>query len=229
MSDDENRLEAHERVKVTDTVSIRLLTNLSISHMVAAAHFARATGEGERSHAGRQFGDFWDEIQANATACVLLSVTAVEAYANELFLNRLEVFPEMRPAVMDNIWEQYERKPIREKFEFALLLRDGEAFDRGAPASQNFDILVRLRNALTHFKPEWSDEADEHERLSRAMMNRAVRSPFYPAHEPLFPRAWASHGTARWAVQAALAFVEDFEGRASLPSRFANCATRLTL
>lgn len=225
---DRNHQEMREQVRAVDTITLSVLTNLSITHMAAAAQFARAAGEGERAHAGEPFGDFWDEIQANATACILLSVTALEAYANELFLNRHEVFPDMRPAVMDRIWEQYERESIREKYEFALLLRDGDAFDRGAPTSQNFDVLIRLRNALTHFKPEWSDEADEHARLSRALEHRAVRSPFYQAHEPLFPRAWASHATARWAVRSALAFVEDFEERASLPSRFASSAGRLT-
>ena len=31
------------------------------------------------------------------------------------------------------------------------------------------DRLIKLRNGIVHFKPEWDDEAAEHEKLSKQL------------------------------------------------------------
>ena len=209
--------------------------NLSISHLLSAALFSRTAGAIESANAGRAFGDFWENIQANAIAAVLTSVAALEAYANELFVDHAEVFPQLRLDIMAKLWELYEQKPILEKYDFALLLRQGNAFDRGASPYQDIAALIRLRNALTHYKrnalthykPEWSNEQVEHAKVSHALKNRAVASSFFPVTDSLFPRAWASHGTTRWGVRSVVSFVLDFEQRASLKSRIAPFVERL--
>jgi hypothetical protein len=201
--------------------------NLSISHLLSAALFSRTAGAIESANAGRAFGDFWENIQANAIAAVLTSVAALEAYANELFVDHAEVFPQLRLDIMAKLWELYEQKPILEKYDFALLLRQGNAFDRGASPYQDIAALIRLRNALTHYKPEWSNEQVEHAKVSHALKNRAVASSFFPVTDSLFLRAWASHGTTRWAVRSVVSFVLDFEQRASLKSRIAPFVERL--
>ncbi len=45
-------------------------------------------------NSGLSIGDFFEDIQANAIATVLTSVAALEAFANELFVDHGEVFPE---------------------------------------------------------------------------------------------------------------------------------------
>lgn len=154
-------------------------------------------------------------------------MAALEAYANELFVDHTEVFPELRMDIMAKLWELYEQKPILEKYDFALLLRQGSPFDRGASPHQDISALIKLRNALTHYKPEWSNAQIEHAKVSNALKNRAVASSFFPVSESLFPRAWASHGTTRWAVRSVVSFLRDFEQRASLESRIARLGERM--
>ena len=222
------QLSGEAAIALTGTATASSRTSLSIVHLLSAAQFARATGEIEKRHEGQPLGDFWDDLYAQSIATVLTTVAGIEAYANELFVDHAQVFPDLRVDVMAKLWELYEQKPTREKFEFALLLRQGGPFDRGAAPFQDVAALIRLRNALTHYKPEWSDQLDEHAKLSKSLEHRASPSPFLPLTESLFPRAWASHGSTTWAMRSAVAFLSDFERRAKLDSRIASFGNRLS-
>jgi hypothetical protein len=119
---------------------------------LAAARFSRIVAGIETGYAGREFGDFWDEILHNSIACVFASTASLEAYANELFDDRANVFPGYSTELLDKLWETFEMKPILEKFEFALTLSGKPTLDRGAKAYQHAAAMIDLRNALTHFK-----------------------------------------------------------------------------
>ena len=121
---------------------------------------------------------------------------------------------------MHNLWETYEQKPILEKFEFALLLLRKPKMDRGARPFQDIEVLVDLRNALTHFKPEWIEEPDKHAKISAKLVSEIEGSPFLPTSGLLFPRRWAGHSCTSWAVSSAIAFAEDFECQAGLPTKY---------
>lgn len=205
---------------VSVTVQVQMKVNLAVQHMLAAARFSREVSQLEQLHREEEFGPFWETIFHFATACVLASVASLEAYANELFSDRETLFPDYPPDLLHNLWETYEQKPILEKFEFALLLLRKSAFDRGARPYQDVKVLIDLRNALTHFKPEWMNEADEHARMSRKLDSKIEGSVFLQASERLFPRRWASHSGTKWAVQSALAFAEQFEANAVLPRKY---------
>ena len=199
--------------------------NLSILHLLSAATFSRRLGEIEAENAGREFGDFWNDIFAQSTGAIFASVAALEAYANELFIDHADVFPELRDEVMAKLWELYEQKPTLEKYEFALLLKQSE-FDRGSSRYQDIAALIKLRNGLIHFKPEWFSAQDEHAKLSTLLHHRAERSPFFPSSEPLFPRGWTSHKTAIWAVRAVMGFLVEFERRSKVRSRMDKFVSR---
>jgi len=201
--------------------------SFSVVHLLSAATFSRAAGAIEAANAGKPLEDFWDDLQAQALAVVLTAVAGLEAFANELFVDHAEVFPELRLEVMAKLWELYEQKPILEKYEFALLLRQGKPFDRGAHPYQDVVALIKLRNALTHYKPEWSDQQEEHAKVSSVLQYKASPSPFFPSSESLFPRAWASHGSTQWAVRTVLAFIQAFEQQAGIQSRIQPYVARL--
>jgi hypothetical protein len=91
--------------------------NLAVQHMLAAARFSRDVGELERDHENQPFGGFWESIFHSAIACVLTTVASLEAYANELFSDRITVFPEYSHDLLHNLWDTYERKPMLDKFD----------------------------------------------------------------------------------------------------------------
>jgi hypothetical protein len=109
-------------VSASATITARTRTNLSVLHLLSAAYFSRKVGELETQHDGEAFGEFWEEILAFATATALTATAGLEAYANELFVDHAENFPELRHEVMSKLWELYEQKSTLEK----LALREIE-------------------------------------------------------------------------------------------------------
>ncbi|TFW09446.1 hypothetical protein E4K72_05885 [Oxalobacteraceae bacterium OM1] len=193
--------------------------NMSVPHLLSAASLSRRVGELETKHANEELGEFWRDIFASACGAVFAATASLESYANELFIDHATVFPELREEVMVKLWELFEQKPILEKFEFALLIKNGEPFERGISPYQDVGAIIRLRNGLIHFKPEWFSAREEHAKLSSHLKHRATLSPFFPSSEPLFPQGWTSHATVAWVVKSVLKFFLDFERRANVGPR----------
>ena len=91
-------------------------------------------------------------------------------------LDRAQNFPDLKQGVADKFWELYEQKPILEKFELAILLKNQPDLSRGIQTYKSVKDLVSLRNALTHFKPKWESENDTHAKLSRQIAGYFFRS-----------------------------------------------------
>lgn len=199
---------------------IRTRFNLAVQQMMAAARFSRMVAVVENNNRDQPFGDFWDEILQLSMACVFSSVASIESYANELFADRETAFPGNQPRVMDKLWELYEQKRIIEKFEIAVWLREKSPMNTGDNVYQEMKLLIDLRNALVHFKPEWSDEEDDHKRLSNRLRGRRFTPSPFLDDKLLFPRRWATHSCTRWAVKSALAFAVSFEVAADLPPKY---------
>jgi len=222
-------------VKLTG-MNMRLMTgnltgssraNFSISHLLAAARFSREVGKLQSDNKGRPFGDFFEDIQSNVIATVLTATAALESYANELFVDHATVFPNQSSLILVKLWEVYETKQTLEKFDLALLLLEKDKCDRGASPYQDVASLTKLRNALVHFKPEWTHEQHEHAKVASALKGRIERSPFFVSGEPLFPRGWASHSATKWAVTSIASFIFAFEKSAQLQSRLEPYRSRL--
>lgn len=82
-----------------------------------------------------------------------------------------------------------------------------------------------MRNGLVHFKPEFSGEGGRHEELGQRL-HEAHRSPFLKG-EALFPRAWASHSCASWAVERVVALEAVVSSELGVQSRFRKHRHRL--
>ena len=91
--------------------------------------------------------------------------------------------------------------------------------NQGNRPYQDVAAMIDLRNSLTHFKPEWEDEADRHQKLSERLRGRFTPSPFL-SDALIFPRRWATYGATKWAVESCLSFAEEFEGLADLGPKY---------
>jgi hypothetical protein len=80
------------------------------------------------------------------------------------------------------------------------------------------NALGRLRNELTHFKPEWSHEVKKHKTVSEELKGYFPPS-VWMNKEHLFPRAWVGHRATVWAVQTTVAFLKEFEKMSDLSDR----------
>lgn len=183
-----------------------------VTFLRAAARFSREVGRIEAKHADDNLGAFWDELFENAVACVFTTVAAVEAQANELLADNEKLLAS-RMGISLPSGKDIGQAYVLKKLDAILVLKGQDSISRkkGALGAQ-MDTLIRLRNALVHFKPEWFSARKKHETLSDALAATGIEPSRYFPDQGLFPNAWATHSGTKWAVKtckAALLHVAD--------------------
>jgi hypothetical protein len=213
--------------KSSGSLAVRVKHNFSKKHFRAAVLFAAeartmettisAPSEEERSR-----------HSAQVTASVLSSAVFLEASINELFLsaidqdfNILASFDAESCELLQQFWGQVEKYPILEKYQIALALLRKGPFDRGGAPYQDADSLIKLRDSLVHYKPEWDDELGTHQRLEDRLKGRFPLNPYGAGIHLWFPHQCLGAGCADWAVTTARAFSEEFCKRLAIPVRTA--------
>ena len=121
----------------------------------------------------------------------------------------------LNPAAAEECLELADSQPILRKYSLVLAFRAQKRLDLGQLQVQNVDALIRLRNAVVHFRPERVGARNDHEKLSKRLKYRFTTSPFLP-DEQLFPRAWASQSFAEWAILSTVSYLDYFYIEAKL-------------
>ena len=81
--------------------------------------------------------------------------------------------------------------------------------------------LMKLRNALVHFRPDWDSVQEHHGKLGKQLKGAFPPSPFVSSDTaPFFPTRCMSHGCAAWAVRTAWNFGDAFAVRLGTNSKF---------
>lgn len=200
--------------------NIKYRAGFFIPLIKGASDYAIRVRENEQSYKGRPLGDFYDQIRQDVVATVLMSVAAMESNINE-FLFEDENFSILSKSAKDTAAELMDRNSILDKYQNTLGLLDAERFDKGTEANfQHASALIKLRNAITHFKPEWSDEQVFHRKLGKQLNGKFEPSPFFSEDKPLFPERCMSMGCADWAVKTSLRFILAFYEKAKCPPKF---------
>jgi hypothetical protein len=196
--------------------------------MEGAARFSRQCGDLQRANIERELGPFFDEQRACVSACIMLAVASIESNINERLAEPTELFPTLTTSARDEFCRLVKGLKILEKYDGVLAIRGLPPFDRGKRPYQDVSILISIRNELVHFHPEWHDEQKEHKKLGQKLSGRFELSPFIPDEAGvIFPDRFVSHGCTKWAVTAAVDFVEDFASRIDLSSRLDQFRDRL--
>lgn len=76
---------------------------------------------------------------------------------------------------------------------------------------QDIRYLTRLRNALTHFTPEWDNALSRHIDLKKDRKNRFTLNPFYAPGGLFFPYRCLSASCALWSCKVSNEFIELFK------------------
>ena len=188
---------------------VRFRAGYAIPHLRAASHFAVSAAEIERQNVGNSLGPFYDEIVWHVSACVMLSVAALEANANE-FLADPRKIPQLSQAAHEVVVDLLDRASIVEKYQKITQLIECPSVDFGIRPAQDALILIKLRNALVHFRPEWSDQQVKHAQLAKQLVGKFPFSPFIPKETADFPQRTMSAGCGNWAVRTAVEFMHRF-------------------
>jgi hypothetical protein len=140
--------------------------------------------------------------------------------ANELFFQPQTTFPNHPITEIQDRWKGIQRSPIIDKFQCALSLWQRPRLDEGKYPTQDVALVIKLRNALVHFIPEWESKADDHRTLSANLKPKFTPSMIFDGQ--IFPNRWATHSCLEWTIESTLDFAAYFEEMADqpLPPRF---------
>lgn len=201
--------------------------NLAIHHLFAACRLAARVGEIERANASAPFGEFWEEIFQNSLGVAMMTVACMECYANELFFENSVLESVLTPVAAATVADLVDKQSILRKYSTALAIRTGSELEFGIVPVENAHALIRLRNRVVHFYPEWFGEQGKHKELSKVLQDKFKTSGFL-ASEPVFPRAWASNDFCVWALRTTVTFLKHFYAQAGLPFPLEQWAPRLS-
>ncbi len=199
--------------------SLRFRSGFAVQNIVASASFVHEANQMESQHRGESLGPFWDEIRWKVTAAIVMSATALEANINEHLIDD-SCLRNLEPQAKSAFINLLEPKPTLEKYQFVAEIQSFGRLDEGMEPYQSAKILVKLRNAIIHFVPEWADDQTLHARVGQMLQGRFQPSPYFRDTDPLFPDRCMSADCARWATTAALNFIQDFYRHCDTPSRF---------
>ena len=205
---------------VTNAVAkVSMRTYFSTHHFWAAKHFARLAHDAESAHSGPPKFDV--QHRAYVTDAVFSAVAFLEATVNEVFDDVADAHPgyvdPLSPDCrrqMIGLWdESVERRSALEKCQLALLCAQSTVFERGKQPYQDADLLIKLRNRLTHARAETRSTDDEQDNPSEAprkkdKLSEALKKKFGPSRlmqnsaNPYFPDHCLGAPCAAWAVQA---------------------------
>jgi hypothetical protein len=214
--------ELNESIEFQANVTAYVKHNFSRQHLKAAELFAglaaRIEARDELSEVERS------EHRAYVTGAIVFAAAFLEASINELFLESIDKSPnslgsltDQQAALLAELWEHVEQQPVLGKYQVTLAACGKAAFEKGKDPYQGADGLLKIRNALIHYKPEWDNELEEHRKLKsrldgRFTLNRHGAGLWFP-HQCL------GAGCAAWAADQAGKFMTEFCQRLGIPSR----------
>jgi hypothetical protein len=208
------------------SASIKIKTNLSGYFAASSALFSRQAYALEAVDPGAVNETVRMEHRSYAIGAVIAAAAYLEAAINELYLEAVDrnrnTFPPERlhlAELMSHVWQDVEQVSVLAKYQLALTLADTRPYPKGQSPYQAVDGLLRLRNALVHYQPEWDSEPDEHRRLEERLAKRFKESRLSESNQAFFPHRCLGHGCAAWAITTAVDFYRDFIGRLGVNMR----------
>src|SRR5262249_45431182 len=98
-------------------------------------------------------------------------------------------------------------------------LFDKDPFKPGEDPYQSANNVIKLRDALVHYKPEWDDESGQHQNLENRLRAKFALNPYAPTGSLWFPHQCLGAGCANWAVAKTRSFSDEFCVRLAIPRR----------
>lgn len=194
--------------------------------LAGADLFARRAAEIEAQHPNSEVTDLLrTEHRANVVAAVMQAAAAMEADIAEVLMHgpayhlgsseanrrghdRLAPFAEL-----------VDRQPNPvSRYGLILKLLEAQPFDEGAHPFQSAQLLVKLRNEVTHYKSRWGSKQAENKLLKDLRALRHTPPPFYLPTSQFFPFLCLSAECARWAASTARAMIARFHELLGAPS-----------
>lgn len=215
------------------SVVVSMRHYLSIGHLSAALLFAKQCQDLEESAKSTPIDGTERRLHAAyAVSSIILAAAFLEATINELFSDCADADSAERlsdlqaRSLMGRLWGKGVPRTaaysILEKYEIALELNGKPAIDPGAMPYQDVKLLVDLRNALIHYEPETiaCHGVNQQHKFEKRLAGKFATNQLTGAGNPFYPDKVLGAGCARWAINAAVAFADEFFHRLGIAATY---------
>ncbi|WP_152991208.1 hypothetical protein [Frankia sp. R43] len=211
---------------VATALSITVATRsyFSTHYLHAARQFSDQAGRAEQAVTESQKSRRFDPAHRGY---VIGSITAscmfLEAMINEIFLDIVDGHDKHEDAyvapladdakrVLAWMWNDgnLDQLPTLQKLDAALVANGQEPFERGRQPYQDVALVVEIRNALIHYKPQTLG-GDQVHRLTKKLRGKSLPlNPLTSSGNPYFPDQVLGHGCTDWAWRSCKALADEF-------------------
>ena len=157
---------AEEIKSLEDTKYVSVRTYFSIQHILSAALFLNEIEKCEECLDENYSEDMLIKHRALCVNAIFSAISFLEASINELYMdasdNRDGSIRDLRDDEVEalaGMWNlgipRTASYSIIEKFQITLSLLKRECLDLGADPAQSVSFIIKLRNSLIHYEPEW--------------------------------------------------------------------------
>lgn len=199
-------LEGDQQINIVTETSLSVRPSFTVQHLWTARRAAWLCSQREQHLINEGHTNVDREHRAQAVTAVFTAFAFVESFVNDVIdRQQLQVGNRTNPI---------------QRCQDALAASSLNKLDLGRDPGQSFDVVGRLRNALTHYTPEWEHDFIN-SALSRELTKRLRgRENRQPIAEPWFPNRALGAGCASWAIDTSVGFAKQWHTAMGLTSDF---------
>ena len=119
---------------------------------------------------------------------------------------------------------------IIDRYDLVLLLSDKDAYIHGQEPYQTIQHIIKLRNLLVHYVPQWVDSTWAESvpgldgkfvrtgmvKIEKQLSGKFKENRLVNSDRPFWPDKCLGYGCAEWATTKVFNFVEDFNNRLNI-------------
>jgi hypothetical protein len=166
------------------------------------------------------------------SSSILASIAALESNINEMFIDFREKYETALKGTDSNTHKMVEAinafsviddmfvnimkkpKPVLSKYKTLSLLIKGINIIQ-TKEEDNLKFIIKLRNNIVHFSPEWDNDMDEYGKIEKTYKNqyagKFLLSPIYSDGAMFFPYLCLSADCSLWCMNSVKQFTEDYK------------------
>ncbi|RII35357.1 hypothetical protein D2A34_09145 [Clostridium chromiireducens] len=216
-----------DAIDIEDNDNISVRTYFSIQHLISTALYRKEIRELE-NNLNKKYNEYeFLKHRSLCTSAIFSAVSFLEALINEFFSDSYDnpegIVRDLPSEYIDSLGQMWElgiprtaSYNIVEKYQIALTLCKRDKINFGCSPGQDISVLIKLRNALIHFEPEWVVTRDiinntkDRQKLEKLLMYKFQINKFTGDNNPFFPDKCLSYGCVDWALTNVIAFTDIF-------------------
>lgn len=213
-------------MRPVDSVAISVWHSLSFSHLRLANEMTRLSRELEEKLTPEKSQSGQELVKPYAIGGIMASVSFLEGNINELFEKIVD-----KPSDYKSLSEECKQEIIAwwnenkssrglsiiKKYQQLLLLCGKKKFKGNNELFKSVNLLIRLRNDLTHYKPEWNtteseidDIPESPQKFQDELRGKIKPSKFFEfTSNPFYPDKCLGYGSTKWALATAYEFATE--------------------